>query len=94
MKMNAEMLFLAAHAVDKQDTPEATRQVAKLKRLAVLHPCDVCQEPIGRGHDGVSAGICEICWEEAGWENEHQDGGHEPGERTDCCPMCRKDTAE
>lgn len=33
--------------------------------------------------------ICEICWDEAGWENYHYDGHHEPGSEKEHCPMCR-----
>lgn len=90
MRLNSEMLFLAAHATVKQNTPYATKQVAKLKRMAAVHPCNNCGEPMGLGHDGVSAGSCEVCWEEAGWENHHLDGQHEQGEMPECCPMCRK----
>jgi len=46
------------------------------KRPYFSEPCCVCGKPIGQGHgDHENCDLCEACFEEAGFENEHSDTG-------------------
>ena len=37
----------------------------------------------------ATSGVCNECYEEAGYENEHYDGGHAEGSEPVKCPLCR-----
>jgi hypothetical protein len=43
----------------------------------------------GRG-DNENVGLCVRCFDEAGLENEHLDGGHR-AEPVEQCPMCKSE---
>jgi hypothetical protein len=51
--------------------------------------CNKRTRSTGRG-DNELVRLCAQCYDEAGVENEHQDGGHEPGSLPEECPMCRQ----
>lgn len=46
----------------------------------------------GRG-DNENVQMCTTCYDEAGFENEHSDGGHQSGDYLEECPTCRNDKA-
>lgn len=48
--------------------------------------CGLDVRPADRSRENPE--VCVTCWEQAGWENDHSDGGHEPGTRGDVCPVC------
>lgn len=50
--------------------------------------CEVCKiAKVNRKTQGSDSTMCTVCFEEAGIENEHQDGEHEAGTHFGC-PMC------
>lgn len=68
-----------------------TRAIRKLenKPYAGKNRCSCGRAPKTKNTNGQNPELCDICWDEAGWENDHMDGNHEPGEKSDVCPMCR-----
>ena len=68
---------------------------AKLPNINSKATCPVCEKKIGnskverenRYYNNTK--LCSKCFEEAGLENDHQDGHHD-GEFNDECPMCRE----
>ena len=66
---------------------------AKLQKGQKIYKCNACGKMTrDTGRDEIEGEICAQCYEEAGWENEHQDYGpkHEDGEGPypENCPMC------
>jgi hypothetical protein len=59
------------------------------KPYAGKNRCGCGRAPKTKNTNGQNPELCDICWDEAGWENDHMDGNHEQGERPDVCPMCR-----
>jgi len=49
--------------------------------------CEKVTRETGQGESGCE--LCAKCFDEAGYENEHTDGGHECGSNPDYCPACR-----
>ena len=68
-----------------------TARVSRFERGSSTYRCESCGKLTRNTGDEGDFGrrSCRKCWDEAGFENEHQDGGHDPGSRPDCCPMCR-----
>lgn len=71
-ELGAEMLFLANYGVAKQSSAEAQRakDIADRSRIA----CNDCGDAYLAGELDGSTGLCEVCYEVAGIENEAQDG--------------------
>lgn len=87
-RMKSEILFLAAFGTDEQPSVQAARSLSMARRLAVQIKCG-CGASVGLGHDGTANGLCEGCFLDGGWENDHNDGHHEPGDEPVNCPVCR-----
>jgi hypothetical protein len=49
--------------------------------------CRGCGKTTNAGSNGLD--LCAKCFDEAGLENEHQDGMHD-GESAEGCPFCAK----
>jgi len=70
---------------------------SKFERGSSVYKCDYCGKRTrntGRGEyqDWTGGGICGRCYEEAGFENDHQDYGADhdgSGPQPDDCPLCR-----
>ena len=46
-----------------------------------------CKNPASK-IAGENPDYCSSCFEQAGYENDHYDGGHADGELPDLCPLC------
>jgi hypothetical protein len=58
---------------------------------AMTYQCRICEHQRRVDEwsiDSLGTELCERCYEEAGLENEHQDGYHEDAPHPDC-PDCR-----
>ena len=69
--------------------------VAKFERQfgggSVVYTCDWCGKRTRKIGD-EPRGICNQCYEEAGYENEHNDHGPDHGgngPQPESCPLCR-----
>lgn len=71
-QQGAEVAGLASILVDAQDTAEKTAAVAKIKAAGVA--CADCGEAYKAAELDGSTGLCEVCYEVAGLENEVADG--------------------
>lgn len=68
-----------------------TRSNAHFRKGSSTYTCRSCGKLTREtGHCESGVELCAACYDEAGWENEHQDGGHAEGSRPDVCPMCRE----
>ena len=73
--------------------------VSKFKKGSKVYKCESCGKmtrDTGRGEieDRGFGGTCAKCYDEGGYENEHQDYGSDhngAGPMPDECPMCRPD---
>ena len=52
-----------------------------------------CKNPASK-IAGENPNYCSSCFEQAGYENEHYDGGHAEGELPDLCPLCGAEPIE
>ena len=67
-----ETIFLANVMVDEQPSPEARYLRDKVRMAEVA--CGDCDQPHLASRLDLSTGLCEVCNEVAGLENELQDG--------------------
>lgn len=55
--------------------------------------CEVCDTKLTRSNRCEAIdfrGMCEACYDYAGWENTHSDDAHEAeGNKDDSCPVCQ-----
>lgn len=72
-EQGAEAVFLANTARPEAQTSSAARELAE-KAAATTVACADCGEGFLAGKLDISTGLCEICDEIAGIENEAQDG--------------------
>ena len=64
---------------------------SKFQRGSSVYKCDYCGKMTRDTGRGEFDGVCARCYEEAGWENEHQNSpDHDgAGPQPDECPICR-----
>jgi|ERR1035437_879944 recombinational DNA repair protein RecR len=74
-KAQAMILMMATLGTDAQPTATMTAKV-RSARLKLL-PCQECGELHAAASLDGSTGLCEICYDLAGMENEHSDGHHD-----------------
>ena len=54
--------------------------------------CDYCGRKLTSSTRSPEAPeSCTVCYDAAGWENDHNDGGHEDGSMMSDCPICNPD---
>lgn len=93
---NDKLPTTAPHAARKT---AAAEHVAKLERLeaesaalaaaAKKRTCTYCSIRLtAKNSEKFNDGYCNACFEQAGIENDHQDGNHEAGSEMTTCPMC------
>jgi rubrerythrin len=55
--------------------------------------CVECGKLTWREYANNQCGLCTTCFDRAGWENEHNDRGHEDpryGTPDENCPICKE----
>lgn len=68
-----------------------THRVSRFQRGSAVYTCRVCGKRTRETGDSESfVFLCAACYEEAGWENEHQDGYHED-QPNPSCPFCKEE---
>jgi hypothetical protein len=70
----------------------ASQTTGKFNRLTNrgTRVCNICGKRRQEGNIEWGTGLCFPCYEEAGFENEHQDGYHDDAPVPADCPMCRE----
>lgn len=54
--------------------------------------CDYCGRKLTSStRSSEQPESCAPCFDAAGWENDHQDGGHADGDMMQDCPICNPD---
>jgi hypothetical protein len=73
----------------------ASQTTGKFNRLTNrgTRVCNICGKRRQEGNIEWGTGLCFPCYEEAGFENEHQDGYHDDAPVPADCPMCREAVA-
>jgi hypothetical protein len=75
------------------DRVKAASEAAAAKAKRTKRTCTVCGVRLTARNNNPAnnSDLCDTCFEQAGWENDHQDGNHKPGSEMDRCPMCNPD---
>ena len=81
------------NALARRTAKQAAKVAGRQPRTA-KNPCVVCGTRPKSKDINENPELCSVCFEEAGFENDHMDGNHAPGTERAGCSICRAMTSE